>query len=53
VNANALNFDLFAFAQPKSRGDIIALAMEARAEFARINAHLDALFERLECCAEV
>lgn len=48
MNANALKFDLFALAQPKSRADLCALALEARAELARINAHLDALIARLE-----
>ncbi len=52
MNTNALNFDLFALAAPKCRADIIAMAAEASAELARINAYLDAIFEKYECLAE-
>ncbi len=49
MNANALNFDLFAMTAPKSRADVIALAMEIRAELARINGYIDAIYEQNEC----
>jgi hypothetical protein len=52
MNANALNFDLFALAKPKNREDIIALAQEARAEMARINALLDSAFAHCESPVE-
>ncbi|MFA5899718.1 MAG: hypothetical protein WC829_11465 [Hyphomicrobium sp.] len=45
MKANAMNFDLYALAQPKDLEDIIALATEARAELRRINDHFDAIFE--------
>lgn len=41
MNTNALNFDLYALAKPKSRADLLALAAEALAEFERINAHYE------------
>ena len=44
MNTNALNFDLYALAKPKSRADLLALAAEAIAEFERINAHFDRMF---------
>ncbi len=40
MNAEHLGFDLNAFAEPKSLTDLIALAHEIRAEFARIRGHL-------------
>ncbi len=46
--ADALRFDLYALAKPKSRADLLALVDEARAEFARINAHLDRMFSACE-----
>lgn len=48
---SALKFDLLAFAEPKTREDMLALAHEARAEIARINEHLDRTFE--ECSETV
>lgn len=51
MNANALNFDLYALAAPQSRADLLALALEARDEMARIHAHLDDMFAELSCPA--
>lgn len=52
MNANALNFDLFALAQPKSRDDLIALAKEARFELSRINSYFESLYDAVECPSE-
>lgn len=41
MNADKFGFDLNAFAEPKSLSDLIALAQEIRAEFARIRDHMD------------
>lgn len=53
MNANAMTFDLYALAAPKSRADLLALASEALSEMERINAHLDAMLAELgsECPA--
>lgn len=49
MSANILSFDLYAFAEPKSIRDIIALVHEAKAEADRLHGHLDAMFEELGC----
>lgn len=49
MNANAMNFDLYALAAPKSRADLIALAKEIRAEFANINAHMAGILASDAC----
>lgn len=47
---NALNFDLFALADPKNRDDLLLLADEACNELRRIRGHWESLFE--ECPAD-
>lgn len=49
MNANALNFDLYAFASPKSMQDLIALANEALFEIDRFHGYLDGMFAELDC----
>lgn len=41
MNGASLNFDLYALAQPKTRTELTALALEALAELDIIDAHLD------------
>lgn len=48
MNIQALNFDIYAMAQPKNRQDCIALAQEILAELQMINAHIDAAINRCE-----
>jgi len=43
-----LNFDLYALAQPKSREDLAALALEVISELDNIDSHLAAAFARCE-----
>lgn len=50
MNGAHLNFDLYAFAQPKSRDDLANLAHEVIAELNSIDGHLDAAIAR--CHAE-
>ena len=52
MNANALNFDLYALAKPKCIQDVIALANEALFEINRFNGYLDAMFAELDCPIE-
>jgi len=52
MNANALNFDLFALSEPKSRADLIALAQECRQELARISAVFESVLEKCDCASE-
>lgn len=52
MNANMMNFDLYALAQPKNMQDIIALAAEAKEEMARINGYIDRMFEEYECLSD-
>lgn len=48
MNIQALNFDIYAMAQPKNRQDCVALAHEILAELEMINAHIDAAIDRCE-----
>jgi hypothetical protein len=48
MNANALNFDLNAWAYPKTRADLIALADEALRELQNIEDILAATFAKCE-----
>jgi hypothetical protein len=47
-----MQIDLYALAAPRSRADLLALALEAREEISRIHAHLDAMFAELEHAIE-
>ena len=48
MNANALNFDLNAWGNPKNRADLIALADEALRELENIEANFAAAFAKCE-----
>lgn len=51
MNGASLNFDLYALAQPKTRTELTALALEALAELDIIDAHLRRAMA--ECAAEI
>jgi len=46
MNSIPLNFDLYALAQPKSREDLVALALEVLSELDNIDGHLQAAISR-------
>lgn len=50
MNANALNFDVRAMAQPMSKKDFIALAEEMLSELACVKGHLQVIVEK---CGEL
>ncbi|WP_171966765.1 MULTISPECIES: hypothetical protein [Stenotrophomonas] len=51
MNSVHLNFDLYALAQPKSREDLVALAVEVISELDNIDSHLAAAFARCKASA--
>lgn len=48
MNAGIINFDIYALAQPKSREDIAALAIELIREIETFRGHWDAMMRDIE-----
>ena len=48
MNMMTLNIDLFALAEPKGRGDCVALAQEILAEMENIESHIDLAIAKCE-----
>lgn len=51
MNEEELGFDPNAFAEPKTEADLIALALEVRAEFGRIREHMRRILACKDACA--